>query len=507
VSYNPINLTMYTMAVSGAVEGIGIAGRPITSTIDAVYATAAQAAEAYAEAFDTAWDSAVAPDTFQAMECLEASAGYFRERQFTSINPSDYAAVANAIITCINEAEAVLLSKGITPAPWPGGSSGNAGGDLSGSYPNPYVKSLSGNDGDGGTIPLLSSATIQQTQGGNIGDSPANTLMLVLQPRDPARAPFQHLLYSANFNGQTDPVYVIGYNANFGNATEPVVYIGTEGRYFPSAGIQTIEQYFECAPTGASSGGNIYRPVGYSLNITSQLLTTTLQYVGELVLNGGPWGGPSVQQWQVADNGLNFLPTNYNVTGANGLGIIATTGRLTLQASSGSGQLLTRGEVEYDYCDVKNIGQFSELGTATQDNNVSGFRLYPNTTATGSIGLAGNYWGAIFGTSVAVGSFTTQQVTKTSAYTIDSSEPDRTIWVNTTGGAFALTLPAPTQGRELIVVDSGNDLASNHVTLTRHGSENINGSAANLSLATSGAIYLISSDGTNWWVAKMAVGG
>lgn len=99
-------------------------------------------------------------------------------------------------------------------------------------------------------------------------------------------------------------------------------------------------------------------------------------------------------------------------------------------------------------------------------------------------------------------------VSKTAAYVLNSgATPDYRVWANTASGAFPITLPPPALGLEFEIVDSGNDFATNNLTLTRHGGETINGASANLPLVTSGAAYRITTDGVNWWVNKSVAGG
>ncbi|HZU84169.1 MAG TPA: hypothetical protein VE987_14670 [Polyangiaceae bacterium] len=122
------------------------------------------------------------------------------------------------------------------------------------------------------------------------------------------------------------------------------------------------------------------------------------------------------------------------------------------------------------------------------------------------------YWNNAVGTAIQltknglvnVGSFTAPfnmtAVTKAGSYVIDSGGADCVIFANTSGAAWNLTLPTPTAGRTLFVVDSTGSFAANNLTLVRHGAESINGVAASKALSAAWAIYVIVSDGTNWFV-------
>ncbi len=97
-----------------------------------------------------------------------------------------------------------------------------------------------------------------------------------------------------------------------------------------------------------------------------------------------------------------------------------------------------------------------------------------------------------------------RQTSKTGNYNLTTS--DNVVWCNTTGGAFQLNLPTPNSALRFVIVDAGNGFNSHNLTLHRHGSETINGSAVDLALSTNGATYIITCDGSNWWTGKMVVG-
>ena len=81
------------------------------------------------------------------------------------------------------------------------------------------------------------------------------------------------------------------------------------------------------------------------------------------------------------------------------------------------------------------------------------------------------------------------------------------ILVDTSGGGIGapvtITLPAsPSIGNEVHFIDSGNNLASNNLTIARNGS-NILGSASDLTVATnSSAFTLVYVNATRGWIYK-----
>jgi len=94
--------------------------------------------------------------------------------------------------------------------------------------------------------------------------------------------------------------------------------------------------------------------------------------------------------------------------------------------------------------------------------------------------------------------------TPTTTYTTVNGDQ---VLVDTSGGgigtAITINLPAsPAIGNEVTFIDSGNNLASNNLTIGRNGS-NILGSAANLVFSTNGAAFtLVYVNATRGWVYK-----
>ena len=92
------------------------------------------------------------------------------------------------------------------------------------------------------------------------------------------------------------------------------------------------------------------------------------------------------------------------------------------------------------------------------------------------------------------------QAVKTGTYTAAAGEG---IFANTTSGAWTLTLPAsPAIGDEVSVVDYAGTFDTNNLTIGRN-SKNIQGSAADLTVATERAGFtLVFTDNTQGWLLK-----
>ena len=93
------------------------------------------------------------------------------------------------------------------------------------------------------------------------------------------------------------------------------------------------------------------------------------------------------------------------------------------------------------------------------------------------------------------------QTVKTTGFTAVAGEG---YFINTTSGAFTMTLPAsPTIGDEISFVDYAGTFDTNNLTIGRN-SENIQGSAADLTVSTERAANtLVYTDGTQGWLLKV----
>ena len=100
-----------------------------------------------------------------------------------------------------------------------------------------------------------------------------------------------------------------------------------------------------------------------------------------------------------------------------------------------------------------------------------------------------------------IGGGTSWQAVKTGAFTAVAGEG---YFVNTTSSAFTMTLPAsPTIGDEVAFIDYAGTFDTNNLTVGRN-SENIQGSAADLTVSTERAANtLVYTDGTQGWLLKV----
>ena len=105
---------------------------------------------------------------------------------------------------------------------------------------------------------------------------------------------------------------------------------------------------------------------------------------------------------------------------------------------------------------------------------------------------------ATLGSSVTIAAGTDWQAVKTTGFTAVAGEG---YFVNTTGGAFTMTLPAtPSIGDEVSFIDYAGTFDTNTFTIGRNG-ENIQGSPADLTVSVERAANtLVYTDGTQGWL-------
>jgi hypothetical protein len=116
------NAYEFCQAFAGAMSGMGISGRPVTSPEDSAYEQGALVAYAFATEFDDQWGSNN-PDQYQLTAIAESCEGYFRDRgpnaSAGSTEPTSYSIAVAAIIASILEGSAELSDQGVSPPPYP----------------------------------------------------------------------------------------------------------------------------------------------------------------------------------------------------------------------------------------------------------------------------------------------------------------------------------------------------------------------------------------------------
>jgi hypothetical protein len=191
-----------------------------------------------------------------------------------------------------------------------------------------------------------------------------------------------------------------------------------------------------------------------------------------------------------------------------------TTGAFTVQfkTASGTGPTFTATDKGYKivYTDGTDI---VEVPTAPADGSITAAKLATDAVITVKISNANvtnaklanksitlNGVTATLGSSVTIAAGTDWQAVKTTTFTAVAGEG---YFVNTTSGAFTMTLPAtPTIGDEVTFIDYAGTFDTNNLTIGRN-SENIQGSAADLTVSVERAANtLVYTDGTQGWLLK-----
>ena len=197
--------------------------------------------------------------------------------------------------------------------------------------------------------------------------------------------------------------------------------------------------------------------------------------IAEITVGGLPGG--SNTQIQYNDSGSFGGDANLIWDASTGLNI-GTSKELRLQDDSGSeyvGMKASNGTTDY---------------TLTWPAGVAGGNGYVLKSTTGGVlswaeaDAGGTSWQAVITTGT-------------------TASAGNGYFCNTTGGAFTLTLPSsPTIGDEVSFVDYAGTFDTNNLTIGRN-SEKINGSAADLTVATERAANtLVYTDGTQGWLLK-----
>lgn len=247
------------------------------------------------------------------------------------------------------------------------------------------------------------------------------------------------------------------------------------------------------SPTFANITDSALSANGAMYASTSGLLASTAAMTNGQLLVGSTGSAPvATTLTQGANNGVTIAnaagsitlstaqdirtsasPTFANLTdsglSANGAMYASTSGLLASTAALTNGQLL--------------VGSTGSTPVATALTAGTGISI---TNAAGSITIAS--------------SGSTAQVTKTANYTILTS--DSTIFTDSSGGAFTLTLPSPTTiaGKIFRIIDTTGSMNANNITLARSASEKIEGLAASKVLQTNWGWFQVTTNGTDWFV-------
>lgn len=250
------------------------------------------------------------------------------------------------------------------------------------------------------------------------------------------------------------------------------------------------------------TGGASANPSWSSSPTLSGTANTVTFFNGSGVLSSSTtfgWDGTTL-----APQGVSLTGTAFNLAGGASSGGGSTAGALNLSggANSSSG---TGGNVNIT---GGNSGSGStaagNLILTTGENTFNTAIRGTMSFRDGSEGTSGQVWtstnttGAGKWANYSVSPVTTRSVTTT--YTVDSITPDYQLGVNTSGGAFTVTLPAPTAGRVLKFKDITGSFNANNLTIAPHSTEMIEGLAANYIVTANWADVELTEIAGNWYL-------
>ena len=185
----------------------------------------------------------------------------------------------------------------------------------------------------------------------------------------------------------------------------------------------------------------------------------------------------------VSNRDLELYP---NWTGAVEVGGNTNPGTLILNCEANSHGIKLQSPAH-------SAGQSYTLKFPTGNVTADRFLKVESVTGSGATGVGQLSFGEVSGG-------TSWQAVKTTGFTAVAGEG---YFCNTTSAAFTLTLPSsPTIGDEVVVIDYAGTFDTNNLTVGRNSS-NIQGSAADLTVATERAGFtLVYTDGTQGWLLK-----
>lgn len=263
-------------------------------------------------------------------------------------------------------------------------------------------------------------------------------------------------------------------------ASNGVVLGGGAGATPTATAAGTANQVFR-----VPSGGN--PPAFGALNLaSSSAVTGTLP-----VANGGTGAATFTTNGVLYGNGTSAIGVTAAPTGGQAL------------VSTGGAPIFT------DTVELNNSIKAPELIVGVSDSAAGNVQIFNRTSASPwnfnmptDAGVAGQSLKSGGGVTADMtwGYPVDPTTTKIANYTLTLN--DRIVFVDTSGGAFNLTLPNPSTATGVVyrIFDSTGSFSVNNLTLVRFGSEKISGVAASRVFSTDWGAWDVVSNGTDWFV-------
>ena len=268
-------------------------------------------------------------------------------------------------------------------------------------------------------------------------------------------------------------LYLDGVATNTGVIEIPLATAGT----VTETGTQTLTNKTLTSP---KIGTSILDTNGNEL----ALLTATSSAVNEFTIaNGASGNAPRLSATGETNVDLDLL--------AKGTGLVTVRGnnnpgsiRLNCESNSHGIKLTSPAH---------SANQSYELKFPTGNVTADRFLKVASVSGSGTTGI-----GQLSFSEVSGG--TSWQAVKTSTFTAAAGEG---YFINTTGGAFEMDLPAGSIGDEVSFIDYAGTFDSNALTIDQNGTEKIMGSTSPLTVSVERAANtLVYVDGTQGWLLK-----
>lgn len=286
-------------------------------------------------------------------------------------------------------------------------------------------------------------------------------------------------------------VWIIYNNTTGGRSLQA---IGTSGTGFTIANASSALIWTDGTNFYGVSGSG-----GGSVSWANDLVNSTSsnQYVSSLSYSSAAAGGTiaingtsTSLQW--ANNTVPLI-NQAAPASSSGAGTAAAASTITAQTGGATTGSATTAGAGGNYAINAGAG-----GSGAGGTNASG-------GAGGNVVITAGAGGAKSGTGTAgangyvniASAVVYNTATKTADYTLTYN--DRTIFANFSA-AHNLTLPAPVNGLEFHIWDISGTAETNNITLVRNGSEKISGVAASRVLSTNWGHWVVTTNGTDWFV-------
>jgi len=249
---------------------------------------------------------------------------------------------------------------------------------------------------------------------------------------------------------------------------------------------------------GTSTNNTVNKINGASVPAAGSLTTgNVLQVSGSSAVSYGPVnlaGGANYVSGQ--------LPTANQVSQSMAGDVGGTTAANTVNKINGTSVNSSPASNTVLVATSSSSSVWSKIvdGYVSSSAAIAGSKINPNfgsqalTAGTSALGISTS-------ANTLTGSLAATVRTVTGNLSLDTTTTDLLVLLDSTSTAFTLTLPAPTTGRVIKIMDKTGKLSTNSVTIARYGSETINGVAASKVVSSAFGSWTCISDGTNWIIA------